>query len=176
MTIQTKKNLLIAGAAVLALAIILVAVLGSTGRGSEKATLTDFYTAMYCDEGGGIDAIVDCLLPAMQQEFYNNTTMGGTNFSQLSTWRMEAMQLVGDNIKVKVELQDSLEESATGLASIRQVYPDVQRYRVVSFKLTLTGSEGTEDFLGVMPLALVDGRWYLGADDANLKRVVNTAE
>ncbi len=169
---KTKQLLALAGAVILVAAVVLIALVGSTGRGSEKGTLTDFYTAMYCEDGGGMEAIIDCLLPAMQDDFYNNVTMGGTNFSQLATWRMEAMQLVGDDIQVKVEIQDNLEESATALSNVKLTYPTAQRYRVVSFKLTMTGNDGTEDFLGVMPLIQMDGRWYMAQDDAGLKRVI----
>ena len=52
---KQKRNLILmaAAAAAVVLAVILIAVLGSTGRGSEKATLTQYYTAMYAENGGG---------------------------------------------------------------------------------------------------------------------------
>ncbi len=174
---KTKQILAIAGAVILVAAIILTAIFTSSGRGSEKGTLTQFYTAMYSEEGGGMDAIVDCLIPQNQQEFYNTVTLGGTSFSQLSAWRMEAVQLVGDQIDVQVEIMDSLDESSSDLKLVQMNYPNAQRYRVVSFKLTLTGSDGSEDFVGVMPLVQMDGTWYMASNDAGLKRVVpETAE
>lgn len=171
---KQKRNLIlaIAGAVIVVAAVILVAILGSTGRGSEKGTLTQYYTAMYSEEGGGMDAIVDCLVPSMQQDYYNAVTVGGTNFNQLTSWRLEAMNLVGDNIQVKVEIINDLDESSTDLTQIRMTYPTADRYHVVAFQVTLSGSRGSEDFVGVMPLVQMDGTWYMTTSDAGLKRVV----
>ncbi len=170
---KTKQILVACGAVVLVAAVVLAALLGSVGSGSEQGTLTRFYAGMYSEEGGGMDAIVACLMPDQQQEFYDSATQGGTNFSQLSAWRMEAIQLVGDDIKVKVVITSALDENAADLQLVKQTYPTAQRYRVVAFKLTLTGSEGSEDFLGVMPMVQLDGTWYMAGSDASLKRVVS---
>ena len=171
---KQKRNLIlsIAAAIVVVAAVIIIAVVGSTGRGSEKGTLTQYYTAMYTEEGGGMDAIVDCLVPSMQQDYYNTVTVGGTSFNQLVTWRMEAMNMVGSDIRVKVEIINDLAESSTDLSQIKMTYPTADRYHVVAFQMTLTGSEGSEDFVGVMPLVQMDGTWYMTTADAGLKRVV----
>ena len=174
---KQKRNLIlqIAIGAIVVAAVILVAVVGSTGRGSEKGTLTQYYTAMYSEEGGGMDAIVDCLVPALQQDYYNQVTVGGTNFNQLSAWRLEAMNMAGDNIRVKVEIINDLDESSTDLAQIKMTYPTADRYHVVAFQMTLSGSQGSEAFVGVMPLVQMDGTWYMTTADAGLKRVVEGA-
>jgi hypothetical protein len=174
---KQKRNLIlqIASGAIVVAAVILVGVVGSTGRGSEKGTLTQYYTAMYSEEGGGMDAIVDCLVPALQQDYYNQVTVGGTNFNQLSAWRLEAMNMVGDNIRVKVEIINDLDESSTDLAQIKMTYPTADRYHVVAFQMTLSGSQGSEAFVGVMPLVQMDGTWYMTTADAGLKRVVEGA-
>ena len=174
---KQKRNLIlqIAVGVIVVAAVILAAVLGSTGRGSEKGTLAQYYTAMYSEEGGGMDAIVDCLAPSLQQDYYNRITVGGTNFNQLSAWRLEAMNMVGDNIRVKVEIINDLAESSTDLAQIKMTYPTADRYHVVAFQLTLTGSQGSEAFVGVMPLVQMDGTWYMTTADAGLKRVVEGA-
>ena len=158
---KQKRSLIlsIAAAIVVVAAVIIIAVVGSTGRGSEKGTLTQYYTAMYTEEGGGLDAIVDCLVPSMQQDYYNTVTVGGTSFNQLVAWRMEAMNMVGSDIRVKVEIINDLAESSTDLAQIKMTYPAADRYHVVAFQMTLTGSEGSEDFVGVMPLVQMDGTW-----------------
>ena len=122
--------------------------------------------------GGGMDAIVDCLVPSMQQEYYNAVTVGGTSFNQLVSWRVEAMNMVGEDIKVKVEIINDLAESSTDLAQIKMTYPTADRYHVVAFQLTLSGTEGSEAFVGVMPLVQMDGTWYMTTADAGLKRVV----
>ena len=171
---KQKRNLILfaVAAVIVVAAVILLAVVGSAGRGSEKGTLTQYYTAMYSEEGGGMDAIVDCLVPSMQQDYYNTVTVGGTSFNQLTAWRLEAMNMVGDNIQVKVEIINDLEESSTDLAQIKLTYPTADRYHVVAFQMTLTGSAGSEDFVGVMPLVQMDGTWYMTTADAGLKRVV----
>lgn len=171
---KQKRTLIlcVAAAVVVVIAVILLAVMGSTGRGSEKGTLTQYYTAMYSEEGGGMDAIVDCLVPSKQQDYYNTVTVGGTNFNQLIAWRLEAVNMVGDNIQVKMEIINGLDETATDLNLIKMTYPTAQRYHVVAFQMTLTGSEGSEAFVGVMPMVQMDGTWYMTTTDAGLKRVV----
>ncbi len=174
---QTKMKVLAAAvAAAVVIAVICLALMGSTGSGSEKGVLQRFYTAMYNEKGGGINTMVACLAPERQQTFYNSITMGGTTFNQLATWRMEAMQLVGDQIDVKVTITGDLDETASDLAVVKQVYAGADRYRVVSFVLELTGAVGNERFVGVMPLVQIDGSWYMAADDAGLKRVVGESE
>ena len=58
---KKKRNfLLIAGAALLVVAIIVgIAVSSVTGRGSEKNTLEQYFRGMYVEGGGGIPAVVD---------------------------------------------------------------------------------------------------------------------
>ena len=118
---KQKRNLILmaAAAAAVVLAVILIAVLGSTGRGSEKATLTQYYTAMYAENGGGMDAVVDCLVPDRQQSYYDTATAGGTNFNQMMAWRVEAMSMVGDNVRVTVDILSASAESASDLARVR---------------------------------------------------------
>lgn len=171
---KQKRNLILAivAAVLVVAAVILAAIVGSTGRGSEKGTLTQYYTAMYDEDGGGMDAIVDCLTPSLQQDYYNAVTVGGTSFNQLVAWRMEAINLVGEDIQVKVEIINDLAESSTDLAQIKMTYPTADRYHVVAFQLTLSGAEGSEEFVGVMPLVQMDGTWYMTTADAGLKRVV----
>ena len=41
--------------------------------------------------------------------------------------------------------------------------------------MTLSGSQGSEAFVGVMPLVQMDGTWYMTTADAGLKRVVEGA-
>ena len=172
---KQKRNLILmaAAAAAVVLAVILIAVLGSTGRGSEKATLTQYYTAMYAENGGGMDAVVDCLVPDRQQSYYDTATAGGTNFNQMMAWRVEAMSMVGDNVRVTVDILSVSAESASDLAQVRQTYSNAQRCRTVAFRLTLTGDQSAQEFVGVMPLVCLDGRWYMTDTDAGLKRVVN---
>lgn len=171
---KKKRNfLLIAGAALLVVAIIVgIAVSSVTGRGSEKNTLEQYFRGMYVEGGGGIPAVVDCILPAAQEDYYNQITNCGTNFMQLGTWYNEAQTLVGDNVQVDVEMYGQTKDNATDLAKIRSEYgSNVEAYHVVSFKLTLTGNVATEELYGVMPMLRMDGKWYLMSVDADFHRV-----
>ncbi|MBP3587712.1 MAG: hypothetical protein J6J51_01655, partial [Clostridia bacterium] len=101
-----KRNLILlaAAAVVLVIAIVLFAVLNTSGRGGERATLQQLYEGLYTTEGGGINTIIDAILPAMQQEYYDSITTGGTNFSQLAMWQNEAHSMVGGNVQVSVKV------------------------------------------------------------------------
>ena len=167
---KTKRNLLmIAGAALLVVAVIVgVAVSSITGRGSEKNTLEQYFRGMYVEGGGGIPAVVDCIMPPAQEDYYNNITNCGTNFMQLGTWYAEAQALVGADVQVKVELYGKTKDNASQLAQVRSEYGhEVEAYHVVSFKMTLSGSVATEEFYGVMPMLRIDGTWYLMSIDAD---------
>ena len=49
---------------------------------------------------------------------------------------------------------------------------DIEGYHTVAFQMTLSGSSGTEELVGVLPMARTGGKWYLMSMDAGLKRVV----
>lgn len=170
--------LLAAAALVLVVLVVVIAVNSSVGRRTEAETLRQFYAAVYSDDGGGMDALIACLPPSEQDEYYDNITTGGTSFGQLTTWRMEMVPLVGYDIQVEIEILTDQAESATDLTAMKETYPGIDRYHMVAFRMTLTGSEGSEQFLGVMGMIHQDGCWYLTSADAGLKRVVNgeTAE
>lgn len=170
---KSKRNLLlIAGAAILVVAVIIgIAVSSVTGRGSEKATLEQYYRAMYVEGGGGIPAVIDCIMPAAQEAYYNEITSGGTNFTQLGNWYGEAQSMVGDNVQVKIDMYGQTQDSAATLAQVKSEYgSSVEAYHVVSFKLTLSGNVATEEFYGVMPMIRMDGKWYLMSVDADFHR------
>ena len=170
---KSKRNLLLmAGAAVLVVAVIIgIAVSSVTGRGSEKNTLEQYYRGMYVEGGGGIPAVVDCIMPAAQEAYYNQITDGGTNFMQLGTWYAEAQSLVGANVQAEVEMYGQTDDNASQLSQVRSEYgSDVEAYHVVSFKLTLTGSVATEELYGVMPMLRMNGKWYLMSVDADFHR------
>lgn len=171
---NNKRNLIVlaAVAVVIVVAVVVIAVTNTLG-GSEQSTLESYYKALYTTEGGGIDPIVGALLPARQQEFYDSITVGGTNFSQLAMWQNEANSMVGGNVKVEVEVLRRGEDSAADLNAMRNTYGgDIEGYHTVAFQLTLTGDSGTQELVGVLPMARTGGKWYLLSMDAGLMRVV----
>ena len=172
---NNKRKLTIVGivAAVIAIAVVVFAVT-TTMSGSEQAALETYYKGLYTSGGGGIDAIVGAMLPSMQQEYYNQITVGGTNFSQLAMWQNEANSMVGADVQASVKVLQVGADSATDLNAARQTYgSSIERYHTVAFQLTLTGSSGTEDLVGVLPMARTGNQWYLLSMDAGLKRVVS---
>ncbi len=159
-------------AAVIVVAVVAFAVVTTMG-GSEQSTLESYYKGLYTVGGGGIDAIVGALLPSLQQEQYDTITMGGSNFSQLAMWQNEANTMVGGDVQVAVKVLQIGEDSATDLNAVRNTYGgDIEGYHTVAFQLTLTGSNGSQDLVGVLPMARTGGQWYLLTMDAGLKRVV----
>ena len=126
---KQKRNLILlaAAAAVLVVAIVLFAVLNTTGRGGERATLQQLYEGLYTTEGGGINTIIDAILPAMQQEYYNSITTGGTNFSQLAMWQNEAHSMVGGNVQVSVKVLQVQEDSATTLNTYSHITDEMRQ-------------------------------------------------
>ena len=173
---KQKRNLtlLCAVAAVLVIAIVLFAVLNTTGRGGERATLQQLYEGLYTVDGGGINTIIDAILPALQQDYYDSITTGGTNFSQLAMWQSEANSMVGANVQVSVKVLKIQDDSATTLTVMRSTYgSDIEAYHPVAFQLPLTGDNGTQELVGVLPMARQSGTWYVLDMDAGLMRVVD---
>ena len=145
------------------LLVIIAAVVFNAGHGSEKDTLERYYAAMY-EADGSLEDAVACIIPSRQQETYNQLTSGGTNFRVLAQWRADAMTLVGDNVKVRVDILDRSRPDSGNLNTIRQTYPDAEEYRAVSFRLTLTGEDGTRTLVGIASMLRVKGSWYLSGD------------
>ena len=171
---NNKRKLTILGvvAAVITVAVVVFALVTTMG-GSEQSTLETYYKGLYTQNGGGIDAIVGSLLPSMQQDYYDSITTGGTNFTQLAMWQSEANGMVGADVQVSVKVLKTGADSASDLNAVRNTYGfDIEGYHTVAFQMTLSGSSGTEELVGVLPMARTGGKWYLMSMDAGLKRVV----
>ena len=157
-----------------AAAALLVLVVGlALSGGSEAQVVERYYAAMYVPESGGMEAILDCLAPDLRTEYYNNVTMGGVSFHQLGSWQLEAINLVGDQVKVAIDILSTGPDSASALAQLRQQYAGAEQAHTVSFQLTLTGEQDTAVFLGTLPMVRIEGQWYLLNSDAGLTRGVN---
>ena len=176
---KQKRNLILAGAAavIVVVAVILFAVLSTTGRGGERATLEQLYKGLYTTDGGGVPTIIDAILPSLQQDYYDSITVGGTNFSQLAMWQSEANSMVGSDVQVSVKVLQIDDDDSGDLSVAKSTYGStIEAYHAVAFQLTLTGSDGTQDLVGVLPMARQEGRWYVLDMDANLLRVVDDGE
>lgn len=176
---KQKRNLIVAAAVavIVVVAVILFAVLSTTGRGGERATLEQLYKGLYTTDGGGLPTIIDTILPARQQEYYDSITMGGTSFTQLAMWQNEANSMVGSDVQVAVKVLQTAADSSSDLSVMRSTYGStIEAYHPVAFQLTLTGSQGTQDLVGVLPMVRQEGRWYVLEMDAGLMRVTDDSE
>lgn len=160
---------------VLIAGIVAVAVVTNTGDASPAGMLEGYYRAMYTADGGGMEDVVSYLAPKIRQETLDELTVGGTTGSQLALWRTDAAMLVGDNIRVKVKLLETREGTAVQLQAIRETYAGAESFLLCSFRLTLSGSEGEQSFVGVAPLLQLDGKWYLTAKSITLSRMEEAA-
>lgn len=160
---------------VLIAGIVAVAVVTNTGDASPAGMLEGYYRAMYTADGGGMEDVVSYLAPKIRQETLDELTVGGTTGSQLALWRTDAAMLVGDNIRVKVKLLETREGTAAQLQTIRETYAGAESFLLCSFRLTLSGSEGEQSFVGVAPLLQLDGKWYLTAKSITLSRMEEAA-
>lgn len=170
---QNKQKWILIGAGCAAAALVAAILIIALSGGTEGQVLERYYAAMYTSEGGGMETLLDCLAPELREEYYNNITMGGVNFHQLGAWQLEAVSLAGDRPKVSVKVVATGGDSSSALAELRQQYAGVEQAHTVSFRLTLSGEEGTAEFLGMLPMARINGRWYLLNNDANLARIVD---
>jgi len=150
----------IAAAAVLLIVVVVVALVTSTGSSAEE-TLTKYFRGKYEDNGGGVVAVSECIAPSVRQDYYDELTSGGTNFMIMTTWRTDATTLVGQDVAVSVEVVSTESGTAAQLGNIRNEFPEAEAYQTVTFRLTLTGQEGTRSFDGETPMLRTGGDWYL---------------
>ena len=150
----------IAAAVVIVIAIVIVAVVTSTGSSAEE-TLTKYFRGKYEDNGGGVVAVSECIAPSVRQDYYDELTSGGTNFVIMSTWRNDATTLVGQDVVATVEVVSTKSGTATALGSIRSEFPEAEAYQTVTFRLTLSGNDGSRSFDGETPMIRTGGDWYL---------------
>lgn len=177
MTMKTKRILFSVAAVLVTVAIILFAVLSTTGRGGEKATLQQLYEGMYTTGGGGMPGVIDTVLPSLQQEYYDSLTMGGTNFGQLAMWQSEANSMVGTDVTVAVKILQRDEDNASNLNAAQATYgSDVEAYHPVAFQLTLSGETDTRELVGVLPMARVQGKWYVLSLNAGFKQIAEDGQ
>lgn len=168
-----KAQIFTAAAAVVLVAAVIAAALLTSGTGGEEAVLNKMYKAMYTTEGGGMPALIECIVPSQQQTYYDELTMGGTSFNQLAMWQSEASALVGGDVELEVSILQVDDDSASDLNVMRNTYgSNVQGYHLVAFRLDMRGLEGETALAGVLPMLLVDGQWYVMELDAGFRTII----
>lgn len=180
--LRQKRNMLI-GLALLAVAVIggIALVLWSVygGQGTVKGMLTKYYEAMYTEEKGGFDTLVECLAPEIREDYYAQRTSGGTDFSALSTWRTEAIETVGENVTISVEVQETQEGTKKMLAAVQETCTDAEALQGVVFVLMVKGDRGYVKLSGLAECVREGSDWFLSTDTVDLKvteRVVDGQE
>lgn len=157
-----KKIILVVsiGAALIAAGVLAVVLLAGSGRATIKGTLEEYYATMYTSNGKGFTEMEDCYAPDIRTDWYNNMTTYGINFSQLSNWRLEAIEQVGDHVSLKVKVTETDSGSGADLANIRQTYGSAEAVSDIIFKLYLKGDTGSMVTHGVTELVKIGGKWY----------------
>lgn len=170
-TNSRKTRLLLLLAVVLCIAMLAVvltfAIPAYTGRSTLEGTLEQYYSAIYLGEGG-IDALIDCVIPANQEDTYNRLTSGGTSFSFMARWQSECLGVVGENPSLSVKILEEAEDSRSYLSTIQETYHKAENFSLAAFQLDLKGDAGTESLTGVAQLIYQDGRWYVTGDTIEL--------
>lgn len=174
-----KKKLLLLAAGACALAVLCLvlafAIPAYTGRSTLQGTLQSYYSAMYLGEGG-IDALIDCVIPEKQQSTYQRLTLDGTNFSALARWQAECLSVVGTNPTLRVSILEEAENSHSYLSAVQETYPTAEDFALVAFQLDLKGDSGEESLTGAAPMLLQDQTWYVTGDTIELKVISRTSE
>lgn len=160
----------ITAAAVIVLAVVVIALVTTSGRSAEE-TLSQYFRGKYEDAGGGVSAVSECMAPSIREDYYNELTAAGTNFVIMTAWRSEATTLVGQDVVTAVEVLSTESGSAAKLGNIRSEYPEADAYQTVTFRLTMSGKEGTQLFEGETEMLRAGGDWYLLGTGTNIKAV-----
>ncbi|MEA5038441.1 MAG: hypothetical protein VB086_01230 [Clostridiaceae bacterium] len=163
---RRKYTLILAAAAVVLVAgVTAIILLVGSGRATVKGTLAQYYQTMYTDNGKGFQDMADCFAPDLSEDWYNNNTVFGINFSALTDWRFAAIEQVGNNVTCAVKITETDPGSSTDLAQMKQTYSGAQAISDVIFELHLSGDTGTMVTHGVVELVKIDGKWYFTVTD-----------
>lgn len=138
------------------------------GKGTTQGMLEIFFGTKYSHNGKSFDDMSGCMAPELQALFSAKYSAGGTNFSQLNMWRMEAENLVGANVSVAVEVQAEEDGNASDLSTVRETCPSAELARYVLFHITLTGDNGYMKVQGIAECIRVKGNWYLINEEIEL--------
>ena len=168
---QKKKQIIIA--AVLGVVLIAGAIAGIIysvygGHGIPGGMLQTFFETKYSENGKTFETLCDCIAPELQLTFDAEYSASGTNYTQLALWRTEAKDIVGDNVKVKVEVQAQENGDATMLAYVQQTCKKAEELRGVVFHLTLTGDKGYMKMEGLAQCLRYGNDWYLFDEEIQL--------
>ncbi len=146
------------------------------GQGTVGGMLKIYYETMYSNNGKSFDDLCNCLAPEIRGNYYMNTTNGGTDYSQLNRWRAEAIVEVGENVKVKVEVQEKTPGEPGALGSLKQTIENAEELVDVEFHITLTGDKGYIKMKGYTACVREGDDWFLSTGTIELGIVDRNTE
>lgn len=156
--VSPKVSLAAAAAVIVVLAIVIFR-LAFGGGGGVQDVLQRYYENLY--RGGDVDEMSLCFPEgAERDEFQLLFTMGGVS-NMTTSYHMQAVEWVGENVKVKVSLVAQKKPSSTALNEARAENPAVESVSDVTFDVVLTGDSGSRAQRGDTRLVKIGGRWYL---------------
>lgn len=178
---QKAKKKIILGAVVGA--VVLFGLIGAilykvyAGQGTVGGMLKIYYETMYSDNGKSFDDLCNCLAPEIRANYYMDVTGGGANFSQLNNWRAEAIAEVGENVKVKVEVQGKEPATVGALSALQEnSLPYAEELIGVEFQVTLTGDKGYIKMKGYAACVREGDDWYMSTETVELGIVERNVE
>lgn len=156
--VSPKVALAIAAAVLVVLAVIIFR-LAFGGGGGVQDVLQLYYENLYL--GGNVDEMSQCFPEgAERDEFQLLFTMGGVS-NMTTSYHMQAVEWVGENVKVEVSLVEQEKPSSTALNEARAENADVESVSDVTFDVALTGDTGSRTLRGDTRLVKIGGHWYL---------------
>ena len=138
------------------------------GHGTPGGMLETFFETKYSENGKTFENLCNCIAPELQLTFDAEYSASGTNYTQLTLWRNEAKDMVGENVKVKVSVQREEQGDSAMLSYVQKTCKKAEELRGVVFHLTLTGDKGYVKLEGLAQCLRYGDDWYLFDEDIPL--------
>ena len=154
----SPKTAAIIAAALLAVLLFVILRLAFGGRGVQ-GVLQSYFENLYAR--ADVDSMALCFPEgALRDEFELLFTMGGVS-NMAETYRMQAVEWVGEKPAVKVSVVEQEKPSSGALNEARSENSAVESVSDVTFDITLTGELGSRTLRGSTRLTKIGGQWYL---------------
>lgn len=145
-------------AVLLAVLLFVILRLAFGGRGVQSV-LQSYFENLYAR--ADVDSMALCFPEgAVRDEFELLFTMGGVS-NMAETYRMQAVEWVGEKPSVKVRVVEQEKPSSGALNEARAENSAVESVSDVTFDITLSGGLGSRTLRGSTRLTKIGGQWYL---------------
>lgn len=154
----SPKAAVVIAAALLAVLLFVILRL-AFGGGGVQSVLQDYFENLYAH--ADVDSMALCFPEgALRDEFELLFTMGGVS-NMAETYRMQAVEWVGEKPAVKVSVVEQEKPSSGALNEARAENSAVESVSDVTFDIRLTGELGSRTLRGSTRLTKIGGQWYL---------------